>query len=268
MERWQRYLYRLMEKPPGDGGDPGKGGGDPPEPKEPPKGEKGGDPPKDPPKSVSLDVLPEALRNRPESEQKFLLEHMVQSLGKRNKEVDQLKQQLSELKGRVDATPPRPVEPDPNEGKSITELMLEDSEAAMDKYMKDRGYVKAFDDVSNRVASTEYMLVKSSIDDFDEYEEDVQEILKEGNLAPTKENVRGAYTMAVGARTLAEKSARNRAGGSNIPPSPAEPPKEEGDDVQWKSELEKEIAAAHGVSDPEEWYSNTYDKPMELKLPT
>lgn len=269
--KWN-WQYRIMEKPPAEGGDPGKGGGGDP-PKDPPKsgGDKGGnegDPPKDPPRAVSVDVLPEALRDRPESEQKFLLEHMVQSLGKRNKEVDQLKQQLSELKGRVDATPSKPPEPDPHEGKSITELMLEDSEAALDKYMESRGYVKAFDGLAGRVASTEYELVKANIDDFEEYEEDIQEILKEGNLAPTRENVHGAYTMAVGARALAEKNARRRGGGGSIPPSPPEPPEPKEDEVKWKSDLEKEIAHAHGISDPEEWYKHGVDKPMELKLPT
>lgn len=266
--KWN-WQYRFMEKPPEGGGDPG-GGGEPPK-KDPPKAEGGkggkGDPP-EPPKTISLDVLPESLRDRPESEQKFLLEHMVQSLGKRNKEVDQLKEKLANLEGRVSATPPREPEPDPHEGKSITELMLEDSEAAMDKYMESRGYVKAFDGLAGRVASTEYEIVKANIDDFEEYEEDIQEILKEGNLAPTKENVRGAYTMAVGARTLADKEARRRGGGGGIPPSPPEPPEPKETEVKWKSDLEKEIAHAHGVDDPEEWYANTYDKPMELKLPT
>lgn len=260
-----RWMYRLMEKPPGEGGDPGKGSeGDPPS-KDPPKG---GDPPAEPEGKVSLDVLPKELRDRPEAEQKFLLENMVQSLSKRNREVESLKEKLANLEGRVDATPPKPAEPDPHEGKTVTELMLEDSEAALDKYMEERGYVKAFDDVAGRVASTEYELVKSSIDDFDEYEEDVQEILKEGGLPPTRENVRGAYTMAVGAKTLAEKNAKKRAGGGTIPPSPPEPPEGEEDEVKWKSDLEKEIAHAHGVDDPEEWYANSYEKPMELKLPT
>lgn len=272
MLRW--WMYRLMEKPPGDGGDPGKGGGEPPK-KDPPKsggdkGGDGGDPSGDEPrKAVSLDVLPEALRDRSEAEQKFLLESMVQSLGKRNREVEQLKEKLANLEGRVSATPPKDPEPDPHEGKTITELMLEDSEAALDKYMESRGYVKAFDGLAGRVASTEYEMVKSTIDDFDEYEEDIQAILKEGDLPPTRENVRGAYTMAVGARTLAEKQARHRGTGGSLPPSPPEPP-EGGDDdeVKWKSDLEKEIAHAHGVTDPKEWQANSYDKPMELKLPT
>lgn len=266
--KWN-WQYRLMEKPPEGGGDPG-GGGDPPK-KDPPKsgGDKGGkgDPP-EPPKTISLDVLPESLRDRPEAEQKFLLEHMVQSLSKRNREVDELKERLAQLDGKIQATPPKPPEPDPHEGKSITELMLEDSEAALDRYFEKRGYTKAFDGLANRVASTEYAMVKASIDDFDEYEDDIQTILKEGNLAPTRENVRGAYTMAVGAKALADKEARRRAGGGGIPPSPPEPPEPKETEVKWKSDLEKEIAHAHGVTDPAEWYEHSADKPMELKLPT
>lgn len=257
---WWRHFYRLMEKPPEGGGDPGGGGEDPP--KDPPGG---GDPPKDPPKTVSLDVLPEELRNRPEAEQKFLLEAMVTSLGTRNTEVSTLREEIAELRGGIEANK-APPEPDPHEGKTLSELMLEDSEAAMDRYMEQKGYVKAFSDLSGRVGNAEFEMVASKIDDFAEYEEDVKTLLKEGNLAATAENVRGAYTMAVGSRILADKAAKSRAGGGSIPPSSPPPDLKEEGEKPALSSLETEIAAAHHMT-PEEWVK-ARDEPMELKLPT
>ncbi len=252
-------FHRLMD----EGGDPGGGGADPPSkdpPADPPKSE---DPPKDPPPpaTVSVDVLPEELRDRPEAEQKFILEHMVSSLGTRSQEVQTLKEQLAELRGEIRKPPD---EPDPNEGKTMGELMLEDPEAAMDRYMDSKGYVKAFTDLSGRVGSAEYGMVSREIDDFAEFKDDVDALLKDGKLAPTEANVRGAYTMAVGSRALMEKAAAAR-GNNTIPPSPPPPP--EGDEVKGTiTKLETEIAAAHNMS-PEEWIE-ARDKPLEVKLPT
>ena len=253
-------IYELMEKPPdldkpGDSGDP---------PKDPPKGKD--DPPKDPPKTISLDVLPEELRDRPEAEQKFLLEHMVTGLASRNKEVDELKTQLFELKGAVEANK-KPPEPDPHEDKSMEELMLEDSSAAMDRYMESRGYVKAFDGLSSRVDSAEYAMVAAEIEDFAEYEEDVKELLKEGNIAPTRANVQGVYAMAVGQRVVQARELKRREAGSTLPPS--SPPSPDGDkeEAKFVSALEEEIATAHGMN-AEQWKENQADIPMKLNLPT
>lgn len=261
-------FYELRDKPPGE--DDG-GGGDPPKdpPKDPPATPpKGGEPPKKPEASgaIPLDVLPEELRDRPHAEQKFILEHMVQSLATRNREVSDLKEQIAELRGAVSAQPKTPAEPDPHEGKTITELMLEDSEAALDKYMEARGYVNAFNTLSGRVDSAELSMVRAEIDDFDEYEDDVKQLLKEGKLAPTRENVRGAYTMAVGNRVLEKKARERRAAGGTVPPSSPPPPDPEKDAPQL-SQLETEIAAAHGMS-AEEWIESKKDAPLALKLPT
>lgn len=263
-------FYRLMD----EGGDPGGGGGTPPKdpPADPPKGKEkpqGGDPPGDPPppKTVSIDVLPEELRDRPEAEQKFLLEHMVQSLGTSNKKVRDLETQLAELRGEV-AAGRKPPEPDPDEGKPLSELMLEDPDKAIERWMKDRGYLDAFQNLSGRVGETEFALVRQELDDFDEYEEDIKTILEEGKLAPTRTNIRGAYTMAVGNKVLREKATARRSGTGTIPPD-SPPPGEGGkDEPKWRSDLEREIAEAHGVTDPSEWYEHSGDKPMKLKLPS
>lgn len=257
---------RLMEKPPGDGGDPGSGA-DPPKdpPADPPKG---GDPPKDPPPpaTISVDVLPAELRDRPEAEQKFLLEHMVTGLASRNTEVEALKLQLAELTGTVNANK-APPEPDPHEGKTMEELMLEDSDAALDRYMEKRGYVKAFTGLESRVDSAEYSMVAADIDDFEEHREAVDLLLKEGKLAPTRANVRGAYTMVIGAEALKAKELVRREAGNTLPPSSPPPP--EGDDVEavFVSSLEEEIATSHGMS-AKEWKESQADVPMKLKLPT
>ena len=122
------------------------------EPEVPPEGDPPeGDPPKegDPPAApltISLEALPEDLRDRPEAEIKFLLEHMVNTLGSRNNQVDELKDQIAELRGVVSVTPP--AEPDPNDAKPMEELILEDVDAALDRWAAKRGYVKGMGDLS------------------------------------------------------------------------------------------------------------------------
>lgn len=109
-------------------------------------------------------------------------------------------------------------------------------------------------------------MVAGDIEDFSEYKEDVDILLKEGNLAPTAGNVRGAYTMAVGNREVEARAAKRREGSGTIPPSapPSGDPPKEGHGL---SALEVEIAAAHQMT-PEQWAEEKKDAPLAIKLPT
>jgi len=175
--RWP--FYRLMERPPAEGGDPGSTNVPPADP--PPT-----DPPTDPPepRTISVEALPEELRDRPDAEIQFLLNGMVSGLATRNQDVQTLQQQLATLQGQINAPPP--AEPDPDDDKPLSELMLEDPDKAMSRWMKEKGYVKAFDSLTERVGGAEYTMVAGEIDDFETYREDVDLLLQEGNLAPTR----------------------------------------------------------------------------------
>ncbi len=133
IRRWENYP--LQEKEP----DPVGGEGDPPK-DPPPKEGDDKDPPKEP-ATISLDALPADLRDKPEAEVKFLLEHMITSLGSRNTQVEELQTQVAELRGAVNVKPP--AEPDPDDEKSLEELMLEDSGKAIERYLTSKGYVGA-----------------------------------------------------------------------------------------------------------------------------
>lgn len=258
MALWDGKVLREEEPDPAD---PGGGGGDPPKDPDP----KEGDPPKDPPPtSISLEVIPEDLRDRPEAEVKFMLEHMVSTLGSRNNQVEDLQKELAELRGEVRAAPP--AEPDPDDDKPLAELMLEDPEKALDRWARDKGYVKAIGDLSDRVGESEFTMVAAAHGDFADHEDHVRKLLKEGKIAATRRNIEGAYTMALGEKLLEDRARDIRGKSGSIPPSPPAPPDPKGGEPEM-SELEKEIMRGHGIEDPVEWVKYR-DNPPELKLPT
>lgn len=242
----------------------------PPEGDPPPAGDPPGDPPPeggDPPAvgTISLEALPEDLRDRPEAEIKFLLGHMISSLGTRNNEVDDLKTQISELRGAVSVTPP--ADPDPDDDKPMEELILEDVDKALDRWATKRGYVSAVGDLSDRVGEAEFSMVAGQVEDFGEHEEQIRQLLKDGRLPATRQNIMGAYTMAVGARVLDSRARDQRGRTGSIPPSTPEPPDPTGGDPKI-SELEKEVARAQGLS-PEAYVASRDSEGLdELKLPT
>lgn len=244
MKKWPQYRLQSPDDP---------AGGDPPKPADPPA-----------PKTISLDVLPEELRDRPEAEIKFLLGHMVTALGERNNAVDELKEQVAALSGRVAAPP---AVPDPDDDKPLEELILENTEKALDKYLEKKGYVKAIDGISDQVGETTFALVGQEVDDFEEHEDAVREILKIGRLAPTKKNIMGAYTMALGQKQLSERQRTGRRGSGSIPPSNAPPAPDPAGDAPKLSSLEQEVMRAHGVTDVKVW-ATMRDNPPELKLRT
>jgi hypothetical protein len=240
------------------------------EPEVPPEGDPPADPPKegDPPAptTISLEALPEDLRDRPEAEIKFLLEHMVNTLGSRNNQVDELKDQIAELRGAVLAPPP--AEPDPNDAKPMEELILEDVDAALDRWAAKRGYVKGMGELSERVGEAEFSMVSGGLPDFAEHEPQIRKLLKEGNLPANRQNIMGAYTMAVGNAVLEGRARDARADAGGIPPSNTPPPPPSGDEPTM-SELETEVARAHGITDPKEWMKYRDGVGLdELKLPT
>lgn len=246
MKGWPRYRLQSPDDPPA---------GSPPPKADPPA-----------PKTIPVDVLPEELRDRPEAEIKFLLGHMVTALGERNNAVDELKTQVAEMRTKMGAPQP-PATPDPDDDKPLEELILENTEKALDKYLEKKGYVREVAGISEQVGETTFALVASEIDDFEEHEDSVRKILEVGKLAPTKKNIMGAYTMALGQKQLAEKQRTGRRGTGSIPPSNAPPAPDPNKDEPKLSTLEQEVMRAHGISDPKVW-ANMRDNPPEIKLRT
>jgi hypothetical protein len=255
MKRWPFYPLQSPE------GDPPPTGGDPP--KDPPP--KGAPPPPEP-KTIPIDVLPKELRDKPAAEVQFLLGHMITALGERNNEVDALKDQVAELRGAISASPKPDPKPDPHAGKTMEELILEDTEGALDRWAESRGYGRVVDGLTSEIGETMFAVLGTQIDDLEEHEEDIRKILKAGNLAPTKRNILGAYTMTVGQKTLEAKQRGGRKGTGGVPPTPAgDPPPTPAEPVL--SELEKEVMRAHGITDTKVW-ADMRDNPPQLKLRT
>lgn len=275
MAKWSRYLRgptrRTGEPGVGSGGgDPpgGGGSGSPPAPAPagaggtgggsgPPSG--GGDVPR-----ISVDVLPEGLRNLPESQIRFQLSQLATALTSTNARNRQLEE---ELKKRKD--PPAPPRPEPREPaapkKPLGDRLLEEPEAALEEFFTSRAspVLERLDRISDQLDKTSFTAARTSFPDFEEYEEQVVELL--GNNPKTEENIAGAYTMAIGLRTLEERERRRReannseravGGGDGTPPAKQYP----------KSALSEEIRVGLGMSEDE--YYDKYSQPIKVKVPT
>lgn len=212
-------------------------------------------------------VLPEDLRDRPENEVRFLLNRMAEGVRSKNEEVSELREQLAELRGRVEGSEARrePQEPDPYDEMSDEELMIENPDQAVLRILRRNGLIEEFDNVQSRLDETEFTLVASKIDDFSEYEEDVREILKESGARPTRKNILGAYTMAVGQRALAERQKRARKSASMEESKPEE--KEGKSSLPELTGLERDIFESSGMT-REEWEEYRADKPIDVQVPT
>lgn len=256
MRWWEHWT---LQDGAGDSGD-GGGGGDPPV----------GDPPLegDPPpaglETIPRSALPEGLRDRSESEITFLLEHTITGLASRNNEVDQLKTELAELRGEVNAAPP--PEPDPDDAKPLAELMLEDPEKALDRWARKKGYVPAMESLSNRVGEAEFGMIRTEIEGFADAETDVRELLTKSKIPATREGIMGAFQLVLGQEVLADRARAARDVSGSIPPSNPPAPDPEGDPPAL-SDLETEIMHGHGITDPAEWIKHR-DTPLEVNLPT
>lgn len=206
----------------------------------------GGQPAK--PMSISAEVLPEDLRGLPEAEIKFHLGRMVDGLRKNNETVRSLQEQLEQFKRapkEEQKEPPKPKKP-------LDEMILEDPEAAIMDVLEKAGLVDRFARVEKQVGDSVFSFVASKIPDFDEYEDDVREILDKGNLPKTQENVLGALEMVIGRRILEEKARGSRKKqNTHIPKDDSETKKTKGKLPELHG-LEKEIFSSSGMT-REEW---------------
>lgn len=264
MNYWEVMRSLSLYQDGGDDDPPEGGGGKGEEP--PKKGEKeGGEKPPKPNDSLPRDILPEEFRDRPASEVRFLLKRMAEGMGERNQQVSELREQLAELKGRLDAEPPSPDEPEEYQDLSDEDLMVKDPEAAVDRILRRKGYLDRFERAEARINETEFDVVASRIPDFSEYEEDVRSILKDSKSPATRQNILGAYTMAVGERAIKEKMRSERKRGET---EETKPPGEKGKDEHPPlTGLELEIFEASGMS-REDWERYRSGKPVDIKVPT
>lgn len=231
--------------------DPGKGGeGSPSE--EDPK-----------PKAISVDVLPEGLRDKSPAEIKFLLERMSEGVVTSNETAKELRQRLAQLEESV-KNPPKPAEPDPDDEISDEELIVKDPDKAVMRILKKRGMVDQFAQMGSQVGETVLITVGAKIPGFDEYEQDVRKLLRESNSPIDEAHIKGALKMVIGDRVLEERAKNSRKAGS------LETPKDDSDEKKKFSPLEgleKDIFEASGM-DRETYERLKTDDYIPVKVPT
>lgn len=149
---------------------------------------------------VPVDALPVELRGKTPAEIKVILDTTFKTLGKVNQTNKELQEKLMKLSGQQ-AAPPTEKKPD----RPLEEEILENPEAAVLRVLEKHGLSDRFSKLETKTGEMTLRLVRADLDDFDKYEQTINEILTEGNLARTEENIRGAYVMAVGQEALEMK---------------------------------------------------------------
>jgi hypothetical protein len=222
--------------------------------------------------AIPVDVLPEQLRGQPENVIKFTLNKMVESLSATNRRNQELE---AELKKRMGSSPPpgqaqpAPAQPEGEKkpAKPLDQWLLEEPEAALDHFVRSR-YGNIFtqlDQLNERTGRAELSSVRAEIDDFAEFEGEVDEILTQSNTPKTRENILGAYIMAVGNRTLEEKKRARRAANNPERAAVENPTPEK---KYNKTALSEEIRTGLGISEDDYYEKFADSSKLEIKVPT
>lgn len=229
--------------------------------------------------TIPLDALPEDLRGKTPAEIKATLSALTKAIGTKNDESDQLKRRIADLESRlVNPPPPQNREEDPDADKPLEELIVTKPKVAIQRALKEMGIQDRFENVERTAGAgaseAAFMRAGTEFSDFDEYEDEVKAILSKTGAPASYANVRGAYFMALGARTAEGKGRETRAritenGTEHPAPKPSTTRK-----VRKLTALEREIARGQGFIDEKgevdeksylEWYDKEY---MEVDVPT
>lgn len=208
---------------------------------------------------IKMDMLPKELRElvegRSEAEQKVILNNLVGTVRRQQDTIRKLEAKP--------ATPTAAPDEKPKPKKPPEEAILEDAEGVVLDVIS-RHFGDRFTKVEKAVGDSALGSIRSEDPEFSEYEDEVKNILNESKAEYTRENILGAYTMAIGSKQLAE---RRRLTASNhnpeTPKTPADGPEPK---TREYTQLEKDIAAAHRKT-PEEYFAHV-DFATELKVPT
>jgi hypothetical protein len=238
---------------PAGGGQPGGGGGTP-----------------DPsPQGIPVDVLPESLRGLPADRIKFTLDTLVKSVTATNERNKRLEEENRTLKTTPQPRKDTPPSDDGKPRKALADRLLEEPEAALDEYFSRRAgaYSDKIDELNRRLGDTEVDIVRRTVPDFDDVQDDVFDILDKSGTPRTKEALMGAYTMILGQQALEQRmlDQRKALGGSERPAPDSQPdptPK------YSKTSLTEEIRVGLGLSEEEYYDKHANANSFNVKVPT
>lgn len=204
---------------------------------------------KDPFSELSAaDILPEEFRGRDPAEVRLMLNQMPRIVKAQKEELESLRLQVGGA-GRPDVTHgPVEVQKTPEElQQEFEELFEANPREAIRKFVEVE-YGPRFGQVESRVGEAEFRLVKQSVPDFGEYEEEIRLLLQQSGVPATQQNIMGAYTMAVGNREIQKRQQRLRMAEESPKASPS--PSELEEKVEL-TDLEQEVASSMGLSNEE-----------------
>lgn len=211
--------------------------------------------------TIPVDALPEELRSLPPDQLRRTLDNLGMALQYSNKERDDLRQRIHDIESRESRTPAAPKEPE----KSIKDMLYEDPERAVDILLERKlaARLSSMDHLSNEVGTTQRMLMRNEYEDFAELEPDIDRIIRATGVTPTRENLRGAYLMALG-----NQADTNRRRKKNATLNPEKPKPDANNKKKAElTSLEREIARGMRISEDDyaKWREQEYP---EFDVPT
>lgn len=219
------------------------------------------------PQMIPAEALPEQLRGRQPSEIKLILDHTVAAVQRAADENRRLKEELDTSRSRGISTPTgtggeeKPTKP-------LEELILENPEEAIDQVIQKR-YGRRLAELDSNVGEAVYDSLRNREPGFAEYEDEVREALRRGNLPAKRDHIVGAFLMAAGRKALEEKRQKNDPGKATASAGGSRTRDEKPEKQDKLTDLDREVAREMRMS--EEKYAGAKKKAasgsFDIKVP-
>lgn len=209
--------------------------------------------------TIPRSSLPEEMRDLPperiEQTTRLLLEQLQDY--RQREEEGELGTQHAGQRGREEAREERRFqsrELDEEEREELRDLVLDDPQAAMDRYFEARfgagpeEIAERLDEVgdlaSRGARAGAFVQAERQLPEFEKYEDQIRQTLNEAGAAPTMQNIEGAYYMARGRESV--QTQQSRAAQAHESEKPSEP--EGGEEEPQLTRVEEKVRRDMGVS--------------------
>lgn len=200
-------------------------------------------------------ALPAELQGKSPEEVQSTLQALVKTLDYQSGEIDRLRNQPAPA-----AVAPTPAEPE----KDIKDLIYEDPEAAVVSIMR-KNFGPGYDRLESGVEGAMLIEARTTLHDFDHYENDVKTLIAQSGQPMTREGIQWSYLALKGNEAYQrEERARKGQPKSQKPTPEVDPDKPES--LEFKNDLERDIFKQSRMSE-QEWMANRGDGMITLDVP-
>lgn len=191
------------------------------------------------------------------------LTDIAEAQERRLRELEQKNAELSSALSSNFQPPAPPKEPDPDDDKPLSDLMLENPEKALRKFIESN-YGSRFSHIENTLGRTVLNDARNRFPRFTEFEEDILGELNKRGVAVSNDSLEAAYYMTLGRKNEEERrlAERERSNSDNSPP----PTDDAGKGISQLTDLDRELMRKGNYKDEQE-YIRFRDGDFKVKVP-